>query len=148
MRLSTEKVALLSGSISQQLSIITLYLHEADRQTGRWLKRARGGLARTTPLTALGCSRWASSVCHQWKWPLQHLNCSSAGRGAGLLGDQQYMGPPSHQTRADSCTYAVKSQICMHTADLTHDTIKGPRCRISGYPFGSWNIFRGMPLLT
>ena len=86
--LSCEKVALLSGSICQQLSVIILYLWQTtntvrqDHMEG--CAECGNMLFITVPLTALDCSLQASSASHQWKWPLQHLSYASGCRATGL----------------------------------------------------------------
>ena len=118
MHFSSEKVALLSGSMSQQLSVITLYLWQTGRRHKSAWRDARRVATCSTPLTAQDCSRQASSACYQWKWPLQHLNYSSGGRAFGLLIHQQYKGHHSHQTHMQWI------HISMHKAGFAHN--RGP----------------------
>ena len=129
MHFSSEKVALLSGSMSQQLSVITLYLWQTGRRHKRAWRDARRVATCTTSLTAQDCSCLASSACYHWKWPLQHLNNSSGGRAFGLLRDQQYKGHHSHQTHMQWI------HISMHTTDPTHIGATPV------WPCGSWNSF-------
>ena len=114
MHFSSEKVDLLSGSMSQQLSVITLYLWKTDRRHKTAWRDARRVATCTTPLTAQDCSRLASSACYHWKWPLQHLNYSSGGKAFGLLRDQQFKGHHSHQTHMQWI------HISMDKAGFTH----------------------------